>query len=157
MLIKEVFKLKTKWISKKGESTLKANTFSRNHTVTIKGKGEPLKLSSAKIFKGDDTLYNPEDLLLSALSSCHMMSYFYVCSQKGVELLSYEDKAKGFLEVDKHGKGQFIKVVLNLEIVVSHREMVALAESLHEQASELCFIANSCSFPIEYQCVVSVK
>ena len=156
MLIKEVFKLKTKWFSKKGESTLNAKSYSRNHTITIKGKPEPLNVSSAKIFKGDDALYNPEDLLLSSLSSCHMMSYFYVCSQNGVEVLSYEDNAKGFLEVDKNGKGQFVKVVLNPEIVVSQPEMLALAESLHEEANNLCFIANSCSFPIEHQCEVRV-
>lgn len=156
MLIKEVFKLKTKWFSKKGESTLSAKTYSRNHTITIKGKSEPLKVSSAKIFKGDAALYNPEDLLLSALSSCHMMSYFYVCSQNGIEVLSYEDNAEGFLEVDKNGKGQFVKVVLKPKIVVSKTEMIALAESLHQQASELCFIANSCNFPIEHQCKVQV-
>jgi organic hydroperoxide reductase OsmC/OhrA len=48
-----------------------------------------------------ETLYNPEDMLLSSVVSCHMMSYLYVCEQNGIEVLSYTDSAEatsGFRE-----------------------------------------------------------
>jgi len=153
--MKHLFKLTTKWFSQLGESTLNARSYSRNHSIEIEGRAEILKISAAKAFKGDDTLHNPEDLLLSAVSSCHMMSYFYVCSQNDVEVLCYIDHAKAFLEVDKNGKGQIIKVELFPEIIVSKPEMIQTAETLHKKASDLCFIANSCAFPISYQSIIS--
>ncbi|WP_452231793.1 OsmC family protein [Lacinutrix sp. MEBiC02595] len=157
MAFKHIFKAKTQWSSSKGESTLDARSYNRNHTVSIKGKSEPLQVSSAKIFRGDDALYNPEDMLLSAVSSCHMMSYFYVCSQNGIEVVAYEDQAEGVLEVDNKGKGQFVSMQLNPVVVVSKQEMVEKAESLHEQANALCFIANSCNFPISHRATIQVK
>jgi organic hydroperoxide reductase OsmC/OhrA len=156
MGFRHIFKLKTEWSSNGKEGTVNARNYSRNHTVTIKGKPESLKVSAAKMFKGEDALYNPEDLLLSSVSSCHMMSYFYVCSQNNVEVLSYKDNAEGVLEVGESGKGQFISIQLNPEVVVRKPEMITLAKSLHEEANQLCFIANSCNFPISHKVSVAV-
>mgnify|MGYP003670193837 CR=1 FL=1 len=155
MINQHIFKVSTNWSKKEGESTTSPRTYSRNHTIKIKGRAEVLKISAAKAFKGDDTLHNPEDLLLSAVSSCHMMSYFYVCSQNGVEVLSYTDNAQAFLEVDKNGKGQIAKVELYPEVIVSKPEMIEVAETLHQKANDLCFIANSCNFPISHSATVN--
>ncbi|MGK0429263.1 MAG: organic hydroperoxide reductase OsmC/OhrA, partial [Psychroserpens sp.] len=76
-MFKTLFKVQAKWSAK---NALDVSVNGKTHQVFIDDKS-PLTVSAAKAFKGDETKYNPEDLLLSALSSCHMMSYFYVCAQ----------------------------------------------------------------------------
>lgn len=142
------------WELSQGGTTQNPRKFSRNHVVQVSGK-PPLEVSAAKPFRGDSAKYNPEDLLLSAVSSCHMMSYLYVCSQHHVEVLSYTDEANGILEVVGEG-GKFTKVELNPVVVLRNEKDINLAKELHKKASELCFIANSCDFPIVYNPTVSV-
>jgi organic hydroperoxide reductase OsmC/OhrA len=143
MGFKHVFKAKLDWLFSKKETT----THTKSHTITIDGKSV-IHVSAAKAFKGDPALYNPEDLLLSSVVSCHMMSYLYVCKQNGIEVLSYTDEAEATLEVLADGSGRFIGIKLNPKVCISNKEKIAEALSLHKKANQLCFIANSCNFPI---------
>jgi organic hydroperoxide reductase OsmC/OhrA len=146
------FKVNAKWSAK---DALDVSVNGKTHHVFIDDK-LPLTISAAKAFKGDKTKYNPEDLLLSALSSCHMMSYFYVCSQNGIELIAYEDQAIGTLELKPNGSGAFTSVVLNPVVTVSNKEMIDKALQLHDEANALCFIANSCNFPIQHSAIIQI-
>jgi organic hydroperoxide reductase OsmC/OhrA len=143
MSFKHVFKAKLDWLFSKKE----AATYTKSHTVTIDGKAV-LHVSAAKAFKGDPALYNPEDLLLSSVVSCHMMSYLYVCKQNDIEVVSYTDEAEATLEVLEDGSGRFIEIKLNPKVCISNKEKMGEALSLHKKANQLCFIANSCNFPI---------
>ena len=127
---------------------------SKNHVIGIDGKPD-LHLSAAKSFKGDERLYNPEDLLLSSIASCHMMSYLYCCSQHKIEVINYSDSAQAFLEVYANGSGRITKVVLNPKVIIAQASQIDLALSLHKKANELCFIANSCNFEVEHKAVCS--
>lgn len=157
MQIKHTFKATINWNIKEGESTKNPRTFSRNHEVLIENKATPLKVSAAKPFRGDDALYNPEDLLLSALSSCHMMSYLYVCAQNNIEVISYTDNSEGDLEVSPTGSGSFKTVRLKPVVTIKDESQKELAKSLHSKANQLCFIANSCNFPITHHAKIVVK
>ena len=140
MGFKHLFKAKLNW-------NANPKTYFKNHQIAIEGK-EILNVSAAKTFKGDASLHNPEDLLLSALVSCHMMSFLYVCSQNGIDIISYQDNAEATLEVTENGSGRFIEVRLHPKVVIQQPEKIAEALSLHTKANELCFIANSCNFKI---------
>jgi organic hydroperoxide reductase OsmC/OhrA len=150
MGFKHLFKAKLNWFSTKEEEVSTSKIYSKSHTVTIEGK-PILNVSAAKAFKGDPTLYNPEDLLLSSIVSCHMMSYLYVCAQNGIEVLSYTDSAEATLEVLDNGSGRFIEVRLYPKVVIKQKEKIAEALRLHQKANELCFMANSCNFPIVHE------
>jgi organic hydroperoxide reductase OsmC/OhrA len=143
MGFKHVFIAKLDWLFSKKE----VGTYTKSHTITIDGKAV-LNVSAAKAFKGDPALYNPEDLLLSSVVSCHMMSYLYVCQQNGIDVVSYTDQAEATLEVSADGSGRFTAIKLNPKVCISNKEKVAEALSLHKKANQLCFIANSCNFPI---------
>lgn len=156
MSLNHTFKAKVNWTINEGGSTRNPRSFSRNHSVTIANKATLLKVSAAKPFRGDDTLYNPEDLLLSALASCHMMSYLYVCAQNNIEVLSYTDTAEGDLEVETTGSGSFKRVRLKPIVTIKDETQKTLALILHEKANSLCFIANSCNFPISHEALVLV-
>ena len=147
--MKHLFKAKLDWFFSVTEKDSPSKTYQKSHRITIEDKAV-LQVSAAKVFKGDPSLYNPEDLLLSSVVSCHMMSYLYVCEQSGIEVLSYSDEAEATLEVLANGSGRFVNVKLYPKVIIANKEKIAEALLLHQKANELCFIANSCNFPIEH-------
>nr|WP_294930521.1 OsmC family protein [uncultured Flavobacterium sp.] len=146
MISKHQFKAEAKWTSNQNENSTK-RFYAKSHKIKIEGK-PVLNVSAAKAFKGDPELYNPEDLLLSSLVSCHMMSYLYVCSQNGIEVLEYSDNAEATLEVAPDGSGRFTEVRLYPKVTIANPDKIKEALELHTKANQLCFIANSCNFPV---------
>lgn len=147
MTLKHLFKAEVNWTSNQKQEDSTKRFYNKSHQIKIEGKAI-LDVSAAKAFKGDPELYNPEDLLLSSLVSCHMMSYLYVCSQNEIEVLEYSDNAEATLEVFPDGSGRFTEVRLNPKVKISNPDKIELAIELHKKANQLCFIANSCNFPV---------
>ena len=147
MTFKHVFKLAINWTSNQNQEPSVKKIYSKSHKIKIEGK-PVLNVSAAKAFKGDPELYNPEDLLLSSLVSCHMMSYLYVCSQNGIEVMEYSDNAEATLEVAPDGSGRFTEVRLYPKVKIANPNKIEEALELHTKANQLCFIANSCNFPV---------
>lgn len=147
MGFKHLFKAKLNWNSVSKDKNNTSRIYTKTHQIAIEGKNL-LNVSAAKAFKGDPSLYNPEDLLLSSVVSCHMMSYLYVCSQNGIDVISYHDDAEATLEVLENGSGRFIEARLFPKVVIKQQDKINEALKLHTKANELCFIANSCNFPI---------
>lgn len=147
MGFKHLFKAKLNWTSAPKEMISTSKKYTKTHQIAIDGKAI-LDVSAAKAFKGDPGLYNPEDLLLSSVVSCHMMSYLFVCGQNEIDVVSYQDNAEATLEVSENGSGRFVEVRLFPKVVIKQKEKISEALSLHAKANELCFIANSCNFPI---------
>ena len=150
MTFKHIFKATINWASNQIQKDSTKRFYSKNHQIKIEGK-PVLNVSAAKAFKSDPELYNPEDLLLSSLVSCHMMSYLYVCSQNGIKVLEYSDNAEATLEVSADGSGRFVEVRLNPKVKISNQDKIELALELHQKANQLCFIANSCNFPVLHE------
>ena len=145
--MKHLFKAQLNWASKQAPTDSSKRFYSKSHQIQIEGK-PVLDISAAKAFKGDPELYNPEDLLLSSLVSCHMMSYLYVCSQNEIEVISYSDNAEAILEVNPDGSGRFTEIRLHPKVIIANSDKIELALELHQKANQLCFIANSCNFPV---------
>ncbi|MOA30096.1 hypothetical protein D3C78_1511510 [compost metagenome] len=77
-----------------------------------------------------------------------MMSYLYLCDQNNIEVISYTDHAEAILEVNSDASGHFVEIILKPAVVILNPEQIALALDLHKKANQLCFIANSCNFPV---------
>ena len=150
MQTKHLFKASLNWTANKPMVDDTKRIYQKNHHIIIEGK-PILELSAAKSFKGDPQLYNPEDLLLSSLTSCHMMSYLYCCTKNNIDVIEYIDHSEAILEVNANGSGRITKVTLHPEVIISDPSQIELALSLHKEANKLCFIANSCNFLIEHQ------
>jgi organic hydroperoxide reductase OsmC/OhrA len=123
--------------------------YSRLFRAEIAGK-PALTGSADAAFKGDPKLYNPEDLLLVALSSCHMLSYLALAARRGVVVIAYEDEAQGTMVVER-GAGRFTEAMLHPIVTVRAGTDMALALSLHRDAHEGCFIAASVNFPVWHE------
>jgi organic hydroperoxide reductase OsmC/OhrA len=139
----------TKWTGNKGEGTSGYKTYERAHAILIEGKAN-LLCSSDPSFRGDKTKHNPEELLLSSLSSCHMLWYLHLCSDSGVVVVDYIDEASGTMEENGDGSGQFIEVILKPKVTVREKSMIAKANDLHHKANQMCFIARSVNFPVKH-------
>lgn len=107
-----------------------------------------LTLTTDNKHVGTPSLHNPEDLLVASLSSCHMLSYLYLCSMEGIVILSYEDHAEGTMVANAQGGGAFSEVVLKPLCLLEDEKMMEHAKELHHKAHEICYIANSVNFPV---------
>ena len=118
------------------------DTYDRAHTWRS-GTGVEVPASAAVEFKGDPTRMNPEEGLVAALSSCHMLTFLAIAARKGLVVDRYEDDAVGVLEKEG-GKLWVTRVTLRPRVVFGGAapDAAALAH-LHEQAHNNCFIANS--------------
>lgn len=149
------YQLHLQWTGNLGTGTSHYRAYQRNHTVHFENKPE-LLLSADPAFRGDPERYNPEELLLAALSGCHMMSFLHVCVNAGVVVTAYEDRATGSMVLHSDGSGQFTEVMLNPTVTVAEASMVEKMDGLHHKANQLCFIANSCNFPVKHNATAIV-
>ena len=123
----------------RGETPFTYETYPRNHAIAFKD-GPPVIFSSSPAYKGDASKGDPEDMLVAALSSCHMLSFLAIAAKKRVTVDSYQDNAVGFLG-NEGGKLWLTRVTLRPK-VISSADAALLAE-IHYLAHEACFIANS--------------
>lgn len=135
-----------------GEGTASYRSYSRNFTINAQSKPD-IAGSSDPAFRGDATRYNPEELLVASLSSCHMLWYLHLCSVNEIVVLEYRDDAIGTME-ERDGEGAFVGVTLRPAIKVSAGNDLARAIALHEEAHRLCFIARSVNFPVGIEAAV---
>ena len=150
------YKVRAEWTGNKGEGTKNVRSYDRSHTVTIQGKPE-LHLTTDNPAVGDKTKLNPEDLLVSAISSCHMLSYLYVCALEGIVITSYTDNATGIMIEEASGGGSFKEVNLYPICHVANEEMIEKAIELHHKAHEICYIANSVNFEVKCNPICKVE
>jgi organic hydroperoxide reductase OsmC/OhrA len=146
------YSLTVKWTGNKGEGTNGYKSYERSHEIVIDGK-EIIKGSSDPAFLGDNTKYNPEELLLASISSCHMLWYLHLCSDADIVVTNYVDNAKGIMEETVDGGGKFTSVTLYPTITLKNISQQENANALHSKANELCFIANSLNFKVQHQAI----
>jgi organic hydroperoxide reductase OsmC/OhrA len=142
------------WTGNRGTGTSGYRDFDRAHDISAEGRPD-IPATSDPAFRGDPARWNPEQLLVAAVSDCHMLWYLHLCATSGVVVESYVDKATGTMAMEKNGAGQFTEVVLRPQIKILNAEMLDKAKELHEQAHEMCFIARSVDFPVRVESLVT--
>lgn len=147
------YKATITWTGNKGTGTDNYKNYERNHTISIENKCDILGTSDPA-FRGDKTKHNPEDLLLSSISSCHMLWYLHLCSENGIIVQEYKDEVEGTMIETENGGGHFSQVTLNPKVIIDNENLLDLAIELHEKANELCFIANSLNFKVYHKPII---
>ncbi|MEO7073522.1 MAG: OsmC family protein [Rhodanobacter sp.] len=140
------YRVDIEWTGNLGTGTQTYRSYRRDHSIHVTGK-PTLAGSSDPTFHGDAARHNPEDLLLAALSSCHMLSYLHMAVLAGVVVTAYTDVAEATMETAGQG-GRFVEVVLHPLVTISAGSDPAKAEAAHADAHHACFIANSVNFPV---------
>ena len=149
MHLEHHFAVGLEWTGNRGTGTSDYKSYGREHLVTAEGK-HPIEGSSDRVFRGNAERWNPEEMLIAALSQCHLLSYLHVAASHGVVVTSYTDAATGTMEQTGKGGGHFTSVTLRPVVTIAGGDQ-ALALALHEEASEKCFIAASVNFPVLHE------
>jgi organic hydroperoxide reductase OsmC/OhrA len=149
------YRIGVEWTGNRGEGTSGYRAYGRESIVTADGK-PALEASADRPFRGNADRWNPEDLLVAALSQCHMLSYLHVAVLHGVVVTGYRDEATGVMVQTADGGGHFRSVTLHPVVEVADPAHAELAQTLHAEASAKCFIASSVNFPVEHEPVTTV-
>jgi organic hydroperoxide reductase OsmC/OhrA len=135
-------KVNVKWDRYEGD--FNSESYNRDHVVSFEN-GVEIKASAAPAFQGNPDCVDPEEALVGALSSCHMLTFLAVAAKKRLTVDGYEDDAVGFLEKNADGRLAVTHATLRPKVVwggdrtPTHEEI----EKMHEKAHHACFIANS--------------
>jgi organic hydroperoxide reductase OsmC/OhrA len=118
--------------------------FNRNHSIIFSGQ-QSLNNSAAPEYLGNADMSNPEELLASALASCHMLTFLAVAAKSGYVVETYNDHAVATL--DKNEEGRLAITMIDLKPIIEFSgEKIPDSDqlkSLHDKAHRNCFIANS--------------
>ncbi len=134
------------WTGNDGVGTEGYGSYRRDHVIRVAGKPE-IAGSSDPAFRGDGGRLTPEDLLVAALSACHMLWYLHLCAVNGIVVTEYADEAEGTMEEDGADGGRFTEATLRPRVRISAGDPDR-AIALHAEAHARCFLANSVNFPI---------
>lgn len=155
MKLEHHYAVEVEWLGNRGSGTSGYRDYGRQVIVRVDGKPS-IEGSSDKPFHGDADRWNPEDMLLTALAQCHLLSYLHVAVLRGVVVTDYVDNAVGTMVQTSDGGGHFTEVTLRPVVTVASADMVEAATDAHREASEKCFIANSVNFVVRHEPIVQV-
>ena len=145
------YQVVVEWTGNTGTGTSTYKGYERRHEISAGTQKSPIPGSSDPAFRGDPSRWNPEELLVAALSACHKLWYLHLCALAGVAVTSYIDHAEGEMEEAADGGGSFRRVTLRPEVTITSSSDAAKARELHAEAHAKCFIANSVNFPVGHE------
>jgi organic hydroperoxide reductase OsmC/OhrA len=131
-----------------GTGTSDYRAYGRDYEIFADGKTARVPGSADPAFRGDPARYNPEELLVAALSACHMLSFLHLCADSGIAVTEYRDSATGTMRQHPDGSGEFTRVTLNHDVTISDAARIPELAALHHTAHGLCFIARSVNFGV---------
>ncbi|GAA1414387.1 peroxiredoxin [Glutamicibacter uratoxydans] len=144
------YEVSVHWTGNRGSGTTSYRSYGRDHIIRAAGLPD-LPGTADPTFHGDKDRWNPEQLLLAALSQCHMLSYLHIAVLNSVAVTGYSDNAIGTMKLNSDNSGQFTEAVLHPRVELADESQRELADSLHEQANKVCFIARSVNFPVLHE------
>jgi organic hydroperoxide reductase OsmC/OhrA len=149
MHLEHFYAVSLEWTGDRGSGTSDYKSYGRDHIIRSEGKHD-IEGSSDRAFRGDTDRWNPEEMLLAALSQCHLLSYLHVAASHGIVVVGYTDNATGTMEQTSDGGGHFVSATLRPRVTIAGGDL-ELAQSLHSEASKKCFIAASVNFPVGHE------
>ena len=141
------------WTGNTGDGTRTYKGYDRTWDIAVSGK-PIIHCSNDPLLGGDPSLMNPEDLLLSALSACHMLWYLHLASVDKITVLSYRDDPVAQGENLADGSGRFLSATLRPHINVEAGCDLVRAHDIHNEIHKFCFIARSVNFPVSCEPVM---
>ncbi|HWH22164.1 MAG TPA: OsmC family protein [Allosphingosinicella sp.] len=134
-------------ISWTSDGNFASGKYSRAHRWSFDGGAEVAGSSSPSVVPlpmSDAAAVDPEEALIAATSSCHMLWFLALAQKAGLDVTSYRDEASGIMGKDERGRIAIMKITLRPQIEFAGREPDEQElDALHHEAHQKCFIANS--------------
>jgi organic hydroperoxide reductase OsmC/OhrA len=134
------------WSLAEGED-FAAGRYSRGHAVVfgsglaVPGTASPHVVGNRWSVPG---AADPEEMLVGAIVTCHMLSFLHVARDAGLIVTAYRDEAVGIMEKNAAGELWVSRVTLYPDIRYQGRQPTpAERDHMHHTAHQVCFIANS--------------
>ena len=150
------YRISSHWTGNSGSGTSAYGAYSRAHEWTGEGKSAPILGSSDPVFRGDPARYNPEELLVGALSTCHMLWVLHLCADAGIVVTEYADDAWGEMVEHADGSGEMTRVVLRPRMRITDGGRASEVPAIHDRAHALCCLARSVRFPVRHEPTVLI-
>ena len=122
--------------------------YSREHVWVFDGGASVLASASPSVVRppySNPAAVDPEEAFVAAIASCHMLTFLYLASRRGFEVVEYVDEAIGEMTKNEAGVPWVSAVTLSprIEFRGGHAPTPVELHQLHEQAHHECFISNS--------------
>ena len=140
-----------RWTGNLGTGTSSYRAYSRNHELTAPRKEALIAGSSDPAFRGDPARYNPEELLVSAVSACHMLWALHLCADAGIVVIEYTDEAVGEVVEHPDGSGEFSRILLRPQMLIQDGARIPDALAVHDRVPHFCCLARSVKATVEHQ------
>ena len=133
---------------KKGDQNFSDHRYSRAHTWRFDG-GAQVAASSSPLSVPEPMSVaanvDPEEALIAATSSCHMLFFLSFAAKRGFVIDDYVDHATGVMEKNGEWKIAITRITLRPAIMFSGERRPTPEElaELHHRSHEACYIANS--------------
>src|ERR1019366_8443260 len=150
------FRITSRWTGNLGSGTSAYTAYSRAHECTGEGKSAPIPGSSDPAFRGDSARYSPEELLVAAVSNCHMLWVLHLCADAGIVVTEYTDQAWGEMVEHADGSGEMTRVLLRPRMRITNFEGAREVAGIHDRAHAVCCLARSVRFPVRHEPVVLI-
>jgi len=154
-MAEHIYHAQIDWTGNRGTGTSAYKAYDRTWNLASPGK-PVIGCSNDPLLGGEAEKYNPEDLLLAALSSCHMLWYLHLCSSAGIIVLSYRDNPEAISEMEPSGRGNFVSATLKPEITIADGGDINKAQAIHGDIHDYCFIARSVNFPVQIEADITM-
>ena len=127
-------------------------TYSRDHRA-LYSSSVSVPVSAAKEYMGNGELADPEQLLVNALASCHMLYFLAICEGSGYKVETYQDNAVGKVSKGSDGAFWVSEITLHPKATFSSEKQPDhnALERMHHRAHKGCFIANSIKTPVSIE------
>jgi len=149
------YRVSNRWTGNLGSGTSEYRAYSRGHEISGAGKSAIIPGSSDPAFRGDPARYNPEELLVGALSACHMLWALHYCADAGIVITDYQDEAEGDVVERPDGSGEFTRVVLRPRMTITDPARIGDAITIHERVHHVCALARSVNFAVACEPVIT--
>ena len=145
------YRMNLRWTGNRGTGTSGYRDYARDHEIAAEGKTARLPCSADAAFRGDRGRYNPEELLVASLSSCHMLWVLHLCADAGIVVMEYGDTPEGTMVEHADGSGEFKSATLHpaIRLAPQSADRAADLDGIHHRAHELCYVSRSVNFPVD--------
>ncbi|HJV80103.1 OsmC family protein [Noviherbaspirillum sp.] len=140
------YEAKVSW--KRQDQKFVDNRYSRGHAWHFDGGAVVPASSSPYVVPVPMSIaanVDPEEALVAATSSCHMLFFLSIAAARGFVVDCYEDKAVGVMEKNGEGKLAMTRITLRPEIAFGGERAPTQEEldAIHHASHAQCYIANS--------------
>ena len=135
----------------RGDRAFDYESYSRDHTWAFDGQ-PAIDASAAPEFRGSAGRLDPEQALVAAAASCHMLTFLAIAARRRIVIDGYEDDVVGTMEENEEGRLAVTRIILRPRITFAGEPPAPeVLAKMHEQAHDNCFIANSVRTRIEIE------